>query len=39
MSSKYGDNCKRDTPVSIPNTEVKPFNADGTRRETSRKTR
>ncbi len=25
-----GGNGKRDTPVSIPNTEVKPLNADGT---------
>ena len=36
---KYGDDGMRDTPVSIPNTEVKPHNADGTRRETSRETR
>ena len=35
----YGDDCIRDTPVPIPNTEVKPSNADGTRRETSRETR
>ena len=35
----YGDDCIRDTPVPIPNTEVKPYNADGTRRETSRETR
>ena len=34
-----GDDGMRDTPVSIPNTEVKPHNADGTRRETSRETR
>ena len=27
---KYGDDCMRDTPVPIPNTEVKPHNADGT---------
>ena len=36
---KYGDDGMRDTPVSIPNTEVKPHNADGTRRATSRETR
>ena len=28
--SLYGDDCIRDTPVPIPNTEVKPYNADGT---------
>ena len=33
-SSLYGDDCIRDTPVPIPNTEVKPYNADGTARET-----
>ena len=33
-SSKYGDDCIRDTPVPIPNTEVKPYNADGTARAT-----
>ena len=38
-SKKYGDDGMRDTPVPIPNTEVKPHNADGTRRETSRETR
>ena len=32
--SKYGDDCIRDTPVPIPNTEVKPYNADGTARAT-----
>ena len=26
----YGDDSKRDTPVPMPNTEVKPLNADGT---------
>ena len=36
---KYSGDSARDTPVSIPNTEVKPNNADGTRRETSRETR
>ncbi len=30
---KYGDDGIRDTPVTIPNTEVKPYNADGTRRK------
>ena len=25
-----GDYCEGATPVPIPNTEVKPFNADGT---------
>ena len=29
-----GGNGKRDTPVSIPNTEVKPLSADGTWVET-----
>ena len=33
--NKSGDNSERDTPVPIPNTEVKPFNADGTWTETS----
>ena len=33
---KYGDDGMRDTPVPIPNTEVKPHYADGTRRVTSR---
>ena len=32
--SLYGDDCIRDTPVPIPNTEVKPYNADGTVRAT-----
>ena len=36
---KYSGDSARDTPVPIPNTEVKPSNADGTRRETSRETR
>ncbi len=36
---KYSGDSARDTPVPIPNTEVKPNNADGTRRETSRETR
>ncbi len=30
-----GDNSERDTPVPIPNTEVKPFSADGTWWETA----
>ena len=38
-SKKYSGDSARDTPVPIPNTEVKPNNADGTRRETSRETR
>ena len=29
-SFQSGNDCKRETPVSIPNTEVKPLNADGT---------
>ena len=33
--NKYGDKSKRDTPVPMPNTEVKPLNADGTTMETS----
>ena len=33
---EYSGDGARDTPVPIPNTEVKPSNADGTRRETSR---
>ena len=36
---KYSGDSARDTPVPIPNTEVKPNNADGTRRATSRETR
>ena len=32
--TKSGDYSERDTPVPIPNTEVKPFNADGTWAET-----
>ena len=32
---KSGDNSEGDTPVPIPNTEVKPFSADGTWRETA----
>ena len=35
----YGDDSMKDTPVPIPNTEVKLHYADGTRRETSRETR
>ena len=33
--NKSGDNSERETPVSIPNTEVKPFSANGTWTETS----
>ena len=36
LGQEYGDDGMRDTPVPIPNTEVKPHYADGTRRETSR---
>ena len=39
LGHEYGDDGMRDTPVPIPNTEVKPYNADGTRRATSRETR
>ena len=34
-----GDNGERDPPVPIPNTEVKPFSADGTWLETARESR
>ena len=34
-----GDNSLRDPPVPIPNTEVKPFSADGTWLETARESR
>ena len=34
-----GGNGKRDPPVPIPNTEVKPLSADGTWLETARKSR
>ena len=34
-----GDNAKRDPPVLIPNTEVKPLRANGTCLETSRESR
>ena len=34
-----GDDSKRDTPVPIPNTEVKPLNADGTWLVTTRESR
>ena len=30
---KYGSDGRRDTPVSIPNTEVKPPSGDGTNLE------
>ena len=36
---KYGDDSERETPVSIPNTEVKPLSADGTRVVTPRESR
>ena len=34
-----GDNGKREPPVPIPNTEVKPLSADGTWLETARESR
>ena len=34
-----GDNGKRDPPVPIPNTEVKPLRADGTWLATARESR
>jgi hypothetical protein len=34
-----GGDGERVTPVPIPNTEVKPFSADGTWRETARESR
>ena len=34
-----GGNGERDPPVPIPNTEVKPFSADGTWLETARESR
>ena len=34
-----GDNSEEETPVPIPNTEVKPFRADGTWLETARESR
>ena len=34
-----GGNSKRDPPVPIPNTEVKPLSADGTWLETARESR
>ena len=38
--SQYsGGNSERDPPVPIPNTEVKPFSADGTWLETARESR
>ena len=36
---KAGDDSKVDTPVPIPNTEVKHFYADGTWLETTRESR
>ena len=36
---KYGDDSERETPVPIPNTEVKPLSADGTRVVTPRESR
>ena len=35
VHSSYGDFSKRDPPVPIPNTEVKPLYADGTWLETT----
>ena len=34
-----GGDSERDPPVPIPNTEVKPFSADGTWLETARESR
>ena len=34
-----GDDSEGDPPVPIPNTEVKPFNADGTWLDTTRESR
>ena len=38
-STNSGGNGERDPPVPIPNTEVKPFSADGTWLETARESR
>ena len=38
-SKNSGGDSERDTPVPIPNTEVKPFSADGTWLETARESR
>ncbi len=35
MNILPGDNSERDTPVPIPNTEVKPLSANGTARGTA----
>ena len=37
--SFFGGHGKEETPVPIPNTEVKLFSADGTARETARESR
>ena len=39
LNTISGDNGKRDPPVPIPNTEVKPLRADGTWLETARESR
>ena len=41
LSKRYvsGDNSKEDTPVPIPNTEVKLFSADDTWWETARESK
>ena len=39
LQKNSGDNSERDPPVPIPNTEVKPFSADGTWLETARESR
>ena len=38
-SQHSGGDSERDPPVPIPNTEVKPFSADGTWLETARESR
>ena len=38
ISNHSGGNGKRDPPVLIPNTEVKPLRADGTWLDTARET-
>ena len=39
LNTISGDNGKRDPPVPIPNTEVKPLRADGTWLATARESR
>ena len=39
QTGSSGDDSKSDTPVPIPNTEVKPLNADGTWLVTTRESR